>query len=351
MIRFLRMALVVVLSVFFPLLAAAGNSGREQADAARAEHQRIVDFWTAERVAKAIPREFVFDPATGRFLPAHHRPDHGGRPGGGGGGGGDGDSETVTGASWESGGAVTETTGKVLFALGADYFVCSASLVDDTATGYSVVLTAAHCVYDNEGTGQFAENWMFIPNYDASPAPLTTTGSFCTQTEHGCWTATALVVHDGFASAGGFNSQAITHDFAFAVLAPGGHSGNTMAEGLGTQDIAFTSVSRGTQVFAFGYPHASPYNGTDLVYCAGGVGFDNRLANLTYKLRCDMTGGSSGGPWYSSFDKTTGTGTAISLNSYRYLGGSDMYGPKFNSNTQAVYGAANSTSTNTIVGG
>jgi hypothetical protein len=39
------------------------------------------------------------------------------------------------------------------------------------------------------------------------------------------------------------------------------------------------------------------------------------------------------------------------VNSYRYIGGNAMYGPKFNSNTQAVYSTANTTDQNTIVGG
>lgn len=330
----------------FPLLAGANYRPVSQAEAARAEHQRIVEFWTGERVAQAIPRGFVFDPATGRFHPTHHRPDHAGGPGGGGNGGDD--SSTVTGASWDSGGVVANTTGKVLFSLGGVFYVCSASVVDDSASGRSIVLTAAHCVYDNEGSGEFAENWMFVPNYDAQPAPLTTSGSFCTETLYGCWTASALVVHNGFASAGGFNATAIVHDFAFAVLGPGGKS-NTLVESLGTQNIAFTDVARRTQVHAFGYPHAAPYNGTDLVYCAGETGFDNRLANLTYKLRCNMTGGSSGGPWYHQFNGSNGIGTAISVNSYRYLGGSDMYGPKFNSNTAALYNTAHTTTGDVIV--
>jgi hypothetical protein len=350
MSRVLRLLVALALLLAsFPLLAGASNPAASQADAARAEHQRIVDFWTAERVAQAIPRGFVFDPSTGRFHPSHHRPDHAGGPGGGGGGGSDDGSTTVTGASWEGGGAVVNTTGKVLFSLGANYYVCSASVVNDSAAGRSLVLTAAHRVYDNEGSGQFAGNWMFIPDYDAQPAPLTTSGSFCGQTKHGCWTATALVVHDGFASAGGFNASAIVHDFAFAVLGQGGHSGTQYVESLGSQNIVFTDVARGTQVHAFGYPHAAPYNGTDLVYCAGGAGFDNRLAQLTYKLRCDMTGGSSGGPWYRQFNESNGTGTAVSVNSYRYMGGSDMYGPKFNSNTAALYTTAHTTTGNAIV--
>ena len=348
MSRALRLLVALfVLLASFPLLAGASSQGASQADAARAEHQRIVDFWTVERVAQAVPRDFAFDPSTGRFHPSHHRPDHAGGPGGGG-GGDNGDSTTVTGASWEGGGTVVNSTGKVLFSLGTTYYVCSASVVNDSASGRSLVLTAAHCVYDNEGAGEFAENWMFIPNYDAQPAPLTTSGSFCAQTIYGCWTATALVVHNGFASAGGFNATAIVHDFAFAVLGLGGKNG-TLVESLGTQNIVFTNVSRGTRVHAFGYPHAAPYNGTDLVYCAGDAGFDNRLAQLTYKLRCNMTGGSSGGPWYYQFSGSNGTGTAVSVNSYRYLGGSDMYGPKFNSNTAALYNAAHTTTGDAIV--
>ncbi|MFM8310964.1 MAG: hypothetical protein ACKOAZ_03605, partial [Ilumatobacteraceae bacterium] len=61
------------------------------------EHERIVAFWTNERVAKAVPRDFVLDPASGRISLA-------GKPGGGGGGGGGGGS--VTGASWTKGGEV-----------------------------------------------------------------------------------------------------------------------------------------------------------------------------------------------------------------------------------------------------
>jgi hypothetical protein len=58
-------------------------------------------------------------------------------------------------------------------------------------------------------------------------------------------------------------------------------------------------------------------------------------------MACGMTGGSSGGPWLSSFTEGTGVGTLSSLNSYGYSGIKNMYGPKFNSETQAVYNAAN----------
>lgn len=220
----------------------------------------------------------------------------------------------MIGASWEGGGTAVDTTGEVRFELEGVLYVRSASVVYDTASGRSLVLTAAHCVYERTGSGAFAQNWMFIPNSEKQPAKLDTEGNFCAQTIYGCWTATALVVHDGFASAGGFNASA----------------------------IVFTDVARRTFVYAFGHPHAAAYDGSALVHCAGGADFDNRLARLTYKLACDMTGGSSGGPWCHQFDGSSGTEAAISVNSYRYIGGSDIYGPKLNSSTESLYHEAHS---------
>jgi hypothetical protein len=156
-----------------------------------------------------------------------------------------------------------------------------------------------------------------------------------------------LVLHKGFASAGGFNGTAVQYDFAFAVLDRG-------LEEVGAHVIAFDSVSKGSSTFAFGYPHDTTFSGTavngDLRYCAGGLNFDNRFRKLTYKLKCDMTGGASGGPWFSPFDDGAGTGIVMSVNSYRYSGGDAMYGPKFNSTTEATYNAAKSATANCVVG-
>lgn len=339
--RLLRTLLAV--SLVAAALSGGTAAAARQPDDARSEHQRTVDFWTVDRVRRAVPRDFVFDQASGRFIPTA-RGGNPGPPGGGGGGngGGGGGSTAVTGAHWTTGTKVLATTGKVLFELSGTLWVCSASVVDDTAPDVSLILTAAHCVYENEGAGEFASNWMFVPAYDTLPVNLDGGGTFCAGTTYGCWTADSLVVHEGFASAGGFNGTAILHDFAFAVVGEGGHGNGTtgLAETvLGSHDITFTSVSKGTDAYTFGYPHAESFN-RELTYCAGGANFDNRLFKLTYKLKCSMTGGASGGPWYASFDTTLGTGTAASVNSYRYSGGDALYGPKFDSNTRAVYDAA-----------
>src|SRR5207249_6165031 len=171
---------VVVLTVVATLSGATGAAARGVLQPDRSAHDRVVAFWTNARVAQAIPRDFDFDPKSRSFRPSA-------KPAAGGGGA----SNTTLGSSWTAGGEVLKTTGKVLFAMGGTYYVCSASVADDSVSGRSVILTAAHCAYDESGEA-FATNWMFVPDYDRAPASLDTSGSFCAGTSLGCWTASAL---------------------------------------------------------------------------------------------------------------------------------------------------------------
>ncbi len=339
------LAFLVILS---GVLAGSATKPANPGSAA-SEHQRIIDFWTNERVAQAIPRDFVKTGPNQYELAARptRGPGSGGRPttttststtsttigtsttttipaGSGG----------TTGASWNGDPYIANSTGKVLFAMGGSYYVCSASVVNDTASDRSIVLTAGHCVFD-QASGSYATNWMYIPNYDAAPARLTTSGSFCASTVYGCWTAASLKAHTGFTSQNQFNDIAVLYDFGFAVLLGGGKSGG-FVESLGTHSIAYDTNNAGVVADAFGYPAAQKYKGNDLVYCEGPIGFDAQMGNGTYRIACDMTGGSSGGPWLRGFDGGAG-GTLTSLNSYGYSGDKSMYGPKFNANTRAVY--------------
>ena len=68
-----------------PVVAASPNAAAK----AKAEHQRIVSYWTAERIAGATSRDFVRS-ADGSFKLAKQKPEKG-KPGGGG-------SATVLGA-------------------------------------------------------------------------------------------------------------------------------------------------------------------------------------------------------------------------------------------------------------
>jgi len=292
---------------------------------AQAEHDRILAHWTPARMATATPRDFIRD-AKGNFE-AKGKPS----PGGG----------SVTGASWNGGGPIVYLSGKVYFEMGGGAWICSGSVVNDKKRrGYSLVLTAGHCAIDAT-TGEFATNWMFIPDFDGAPSYT------CSATVYGCWTSVGLVVHYGFAHAGAFNTQATTHDWAFAVVGPGGKS-NAQLDALGSFGIGFPAAAVGASVDAFGYPAGGKYHGSDLTYCAGKTFTDILNANLTWGLACDMTGGSSGGPWLASF--SAGSGTLTSLNSYGYGGIKNMYGPIFNDKTSATYHAALASTSNKVVG-
>ena len=61
-----------------------------------------------------------------------------------------------------------------------------------------------------------------------------------------------------------------------------------------------------------------------------------------------MTGGSSGGPWLTSF--TAEGRDLMSVNSYTYRSVKNvMHGPKFDAKTQAVFTTADAATSNTIV--
>ena len=146
-----------------------------------------------------------------------------------------------------------------------------------------------------------------------------------------------LSVHDGYASAGGFNATAVQYDFAVVAVGPGGKNGGQL-DSLGSQPYRFGEVTSGS-VAAFGYPAEKKYKGNDLIYCSGAIGTDPYTSGATYKLDpCKLNGGSSGGPWFEGF--ADGSGTLVSVNSYGYSGINAMHGPKLNGDTADVYAAA-----------
>ena len=294
-------------------------------DPARAEHERIVRYWTPDRADRARPRDLDRAPAQQA------------RPGGGGGGGG-GTSTAVTGAAWTGGGLVKVTTGKVLFTLSGIDYVCSGSVVADARTDASLVLTAGHCAYDDAGD-VFASNWMFVPDYESGRT------FNCAAARFGCWTAQALVTTSAW------RDSDFNEDYAFAVVGAGGKSGEALQLDavVGSQPISF-SLAYPREVFAFGYPAAKKYSGQTLVYCSGMTVADTFGGSTDYGLACDMTGGSSGGPWFANFNRSTGTGTLTSVNSFKYNGlAKYMFGPYFDAYGQKTYQAALGATGDTLV--
>ncbi|GAA3444957.1 trypsin-like serine peptidase [Planomonospora venezuelensis] len=225
-----------------------------------------------------------------------------------------------SGSPWTRGGAVTSTAGRVFFTYQGRNASCSGNAV--TSENRSTVITAGHCV---KMGGAFHSNWVFVPGYDSGSRP------------HGTWVATTLYTTPQWN-----NSEDINHDMAAAVVAP--LNGRRLTDVVGGQGVAFNQARR-QQMHSFGYPAAAPYDGSKLIYCSGRA-FDDFLMTRDLGLSCNMTGGSSGGPWFLSFNESTGLGTQNSVNSFKYnFAANWMFGPYFGPEARAVYQAAQTTGT------
>ncbi|MDQ4085550.1 MAG: peptidase [Actinomycetota bacterium] len=282
-----------------------------------AEHHRIVEYWTPARMRNAVPADrIVADRPRTSAGGAVERGEpvvvgaraKTGKPGA---------SADGTGGYYTGGGEVAETTGKVFFTLGGTDYVCSGSAT--TSTNRDVVLTAGHCV--NEGPGDYATKWAFVPGYDDGARPF------------GTFTARQLVTTSQWAGSGDFD-----YDVGLAVMNTLG--GEHLTDVVGSQGIAFNQP-RGQLTYAFGYPAARPYDGTDIAYCHDTVFADTYGGSQDQGMDCNMTGGSSGGPWLIGYSASAGVGTLNSVNSFGYRGLKDvMWGPYFGAVAQQAYATA-----------
>ncbi len=219
------------------------------------------------------------------------------------------------GSAWTGGGAVTRTVGRVFFTFTGRTASCSGTVI--TSGNKSVVMTAGHCV---KLQGSWHTNWTFVPGYNNGNAP------------YGTWTAKKTMATPQWAA-----SENISFDVGAAVVNP--LNGQLLTDVVGGQGIAFNQA-RGQNMYAFGYPAAAPYDGSKLIYCSGRV-FNEFLGTGDIGMTCNMTGGSSGGPWFLQFAESTGLGTQNSVNSFKYnFAPFWMFGPYFGADAQNLYNSA-----------
>ena len=219
-----------------------------------------------------------------------------------------------SGGPWPGGGAVESTAGRVFFTYGGRQASCSGNAV--TSGNESVVMTAGHCV---KLDGAWHTDWVFVPAYDNGNAP------------YGTWTARATLATPQWTA-----TEDINYDVGAAVVNP--LDGQSLTDVVGGQGIAFNQA-RGQNMYAFGWPAAAPYDGTEMIYCSGRT--FNALISDGIGMTCDMTGGSSGGPWFLDFNEGTGAGIQNSVNSYKInFIPQWMFGPYFGADAQGVYDAA-----------
>lgn len=270
----------------------------------------VTDYWTPERMRAATPLDqLLASRAPTADVPAAGEPRT--VPGV------DALAYPTSGEPWTGGGEVAATAGRVFFNFDGSPASCSGNAV--TSANRSVVLTAGHCV---KYQGSWHTDWIFVPGYDDGAAPF------------GEWAASATLTTPQWEA-----NEDINYDVGAAVVEPVG--GRYLTDVVGGQGVAFNQP-RDQDMYAFGYPAADPYDGSTLIHCSGAT-FTDPLLSDDHGMRCDMTGGSSGGPWFLDFDEATGTGVQASVNSFGYsvLPGY-MFGPYFGSDAQALYEEAQS---------
>ncbi|MFF7726654.1 trypsin-like serine peptidase [Streptomyces sp. NPDC008001] len=290
------------------------------AAATPAAQHSVSDYWTPERMRTAAPLDLPAA-APGTFSAPAAR----------------GDVRTVAatapaaaspaslasfpqaGGPWTGGGAVAKTSGRVFFSFKGRNASCSADAV--TSRNASTVITAGHCVkYQNS----WHTNWTFVPGYHDGQAP------------YGTWTAVKTLSTPQWVA-----SEDMNYDVGAAVVAPLG--GKRLGDAVGGQGLQFNG-DYNKAMYAFGFPAAAPYDGTKLIHCSGNSTKDFLLTK-DHGLSCNMTAGSSGGPWFASFDEATGTGLQASVNSFGYTFlPNTMFGPYFGDEAKALYDQAQQTS-------
>ncbi|MGH3950603.1 MAG: trypsin-like serine peptidase [Pseudonocardiaceae bacterium] len=260
-----------------------------EAAMSKAEQRQVEDYWTPERMRSATPSDLA--------RPGKQNPGKGHGKGG----------KNRTDAVQES---PQPELGKVFFTLGGTDYVCSGTAT--TSGNADVVTTAGHCL--NEGPGDYATNFAFVPAYENGNRP------------YGTWTAAQLFTTSQWANSGDFE-----YDAGFAVMNENS-SGQSLTDVVGSYPIAF-NAPRGLTYTSYGYPAGPPFDGESLWSCTG-TATDDPNGSTTQGIPCDMTGGSSGGGWITG-------GELNSVNSYKYIvDPSTMYGPYFGSTIQSAYAAA-----------
>ena len=278
---------------------------------------------------------------------------------GGGSGSGGGDADTISNAVWTVG-VVQAAAGRIYFEMPANAkrkgpwngYVCSGTVIDDgTTDGRSVVLTAAHCVYDDVNKA-FARNVLFIP----SQASTTGSGTDlnCSNDPLGCWTPSFGVVDVNWTTA--TFPDNIPWDYAYYVVNDTGAHAEGTAPSSEALDIAAGALPISFQApevnneTSIDFTHAIGYSYSDdpnLMYCAEDMTTEG--AYNWWLPSCGLSGGSSGGPWVQPMDTTKGSGPVISVNSWGYTTSPGMAGPKLDSSSaEYLFCLAISTGLNSV---
>ena len=252
--------------------------------------------------------------------------------------------DVITNSHWSGDNLIRYSVGRIYFEMPTNSrlkrwagYVCSGTVATDDTTGRSVIITAAHCAYD-DANNAFARKVLFIPNQDETTG--TGTDSNCSNDPVGCWTPSFAVVDTNWTTS--TFPDNIPWDYAYYVVPDtDAHDGNgvggSLEDVVGGLSISFEAPAygSGTTSSDANYTHGIGYSYADdpnLMYCA-----ENMTTEGAYNWwlpNCELSGGSSGGPWIQPM--TNGAGPIISVNSWGYTGEPGMAGPFLDDATSAA---------------
>jgi hypothetical protein len=254
-----------------------------------------------------------------------------------------GSSDVVVNEAW-TGGDVQTAAGRIYFEMPTHRnlrswagYVCSGTVVADESGERSVILTAAHCVYDDV-TKVFARNVLFIPDQAGGTGR---TDADCTNDPMGCW-APSFGVVDREWTTRTFPDNA-AWDYAYYVVPTAGAHRGTAADSdsleaaAGTLPVQFTPPQVGARTHALGYSYDDDPH---FMYCAEAL--TAQSAVNWWLASCGLSGGASGGPWVQPMDVAGGTGPVVSVNSWGYTDRPGMAGPLLSGSAAALLAAAES---------
>ena len=223
----------------------------------------------------------------------------------------------------------------------------SGTVAKDGASDRSIIITAAHCVYDDVNKA-FARYVMFIPDQAATTG--TRTDLNCSNDPLGCWVPDFGVVDKNWTIR--TLPDNIAWDYAFYVVPNSGaheagflaHTSDDLARAAGAMAVSFGAVqvddgtagsSSPDYTAALGYSYSEDPN---FMYCAEDMTTSGAVN--WWLPSCGLSGGSSGGPWLQPIKG--GNGTIISVNSWGYTNIPGMAGPKLVGTTaNCVFDTAN----------
>ena len=201
-----------------------------------------------------------------------------------------------------------KTVGRLTFTTLTGNASCTATVISPN----NVIVTAAHCVYDTVGN-RYYTNFAFTPAWRNGSAP------------YGTFPFTQRYVLDNWRNA---SNTVIRYDVAIIKLG-NNSSGRSVTYYTGYAGRSW-NYNNLQSIHAFGYP--SNLSSGNYTYVCAAETFSGGTDVLG--MGCNMTNGSSGGPWFRIY-APYGSGSTNYVNAVVSSGTSGtntFYGPKFTSN-------------------